>query len=211
MPSSLRPPREGIWSLRALMKSARPLLNKAAASRAVSPFRGGERWSDRSCHPLDHPSPRAAGFFTRVASIASLSWPRVCPRKRRGHPSCWRLVSPLVRDPRGPPRGGAGDATPPPHGPHDPCRLVRHCRAGPPSTREPPPSPVAATVRAQLTPAPRRPCPVAQPWAQGAIAPRADPSPSRRPTRGVLLGHHPSPGGTRAAIREHPAMASRRD
>jgi hypothetical protein len=191
MPSSIRPHREGSWYLRALMKSALPLLNNAAASRAVSTFRVWGSWSDRSCHPREHPSPRAAGCFNLVVSTSSLSWPRCCPRKRLGSTSGLLLVSPLGGYPLGPTRGFAVAATPTQQGPPEPRRLVRHRhrRPVPPSTREQPPYPWAATVRSPLHPAQRRPCPVDQQLAHVAIAPLADPSQARLPTRGVRLGH----------------------
>ena len=175
------------------MQSALPLLNNAAASQAVSTFRVWGSWSDQSCHQLDHPSHRAAGFFNLVASTSSLSWPSFCPRKRLGHTSGLLLVSPLVGYPMGSTRGFAVDATPTQQGPHDPCRLVRHRhrRPVPPSTLEQPPYPLAATVRSQLHPAQRRPCTVNEPLTHVAIAPLADPSQSRLPTRGVLFGHQP--------------------
>jgi len=124
------------------MQSALPLLNNAAASQAVSTFRVWGSWSDRSRHHLDHPSPRAAGFFTRVALPSSPSWPSLCPRKRLGHTSGLRLVFPRVGGyPMGPTRGFAVDATRIQQGPHDPGRLVRHRhrRPVPPSTLEQPP------------------------------------------------------------------------
>ena len=46
--------------LRALMKSALPLLITTTASWALSLVRVGGSRSDRSCHHLDHPSHRAA-------------------------------------------------------------------------------------------------------------------------------------------------------
>jgi hypothetical protein len=205
MPSAIRPLREGVASLRALMTSALPLLNKALASRAVSPFRVWGSWSERSCHQLEHTSPRAGGFRTRLASTSA--WlASLLAGQTLDHKACWRRVSPLVDDPMGPPRGFTLDATPTQHGPHDPCRLVRPRprRAVPPSTLEQPPYPWAATVRSQLHPAPRRPGPGDQQLAPGARAPRADPSPSRLPPRGVLRGHHPSPGGKLAAILDPP-------
>jgi hypothetical protein len=213
MQSYIRPHSEDMWYLRALMKSALPLLNNAAASRAVSTFRVWGSWSDRSCHQLDYPSHRAAGFFNLVASTSSLSLPSCCPRKRLGHTSGLRLVSPLVGYPMGPTRGFAVDATPTQQGPPDPCSLVRHRhrRPVPPSPLEHPPYPLAATVRSQLHPAQRRPCPVDQQFAHVAIAPLADPEQSRLPTRGVLLGHQPSPGGKLAAMLEHADMADRHD
>jgi len=45
MPSYIRPLGAGIISLRALMKSALPLLNKTSTSRAVSSFRVWGNWS----------------------------------------------------------------------------------------------------------------------------------------------------------------------
>jgi hypothetical protein len=137
--------------------------------------------------------------------------PAVTRGQRRGQTSGVRLVSPVVEDPLGPTRGFAVNATPTPPGPHAPCRLVRHRRAVPPATREQPPSPWAATVRSPLHPAQRGACPVPEPWTHVASAPRAEPSPSRLPTRGVLRGPQPSPGGTRAAMLDPPDRASRRD
>jgi hypothetical protein len=132
--------------LRALMKCALPLLNSAAASRAVSTFRVWGSWSDRSCHQLDHPSHRAGGFFNLFAGNGM---PNFCLRKRPGNKSCVWLVSPLVAYPMGPTRGFAVDATPTQQGPHDPCIFVRHRyrRPVPASTLEQPPYPLAALVR----------------------------------------------------------------
>jgi len=45
--------------LRALMKSALPLLITTAASEALYPVRVWGSRSDRSCHQFDHPSHRA--------------------------------------------------------------------------------------------------------------------------------------------------------
>jgi len=59
MQSYIRPLSEGIAYLRALMKSALPLLNKTSASRAVSSFRVWGSRSDQSCHQRDHTSHRA--------------------------------------------------------------------------------------------------------------------------------------------------------
>jgi hypothetical protein len=50
-------------SLRALMKSALPLLIKSAASEALDTSRFWGSRSDLSCHQLDHTSHRAEGFF----------------------------------------------------------------------------------------------------------------------------------------------------
>jgi hypothetical protein len=72
MQAYIRPLREGIASLRALMKSALPLLNKTSASMAVSTFRVWGSRSDRSCHQRDHPSHRAVGCLNLVASTSSL-------------------------------------------------------------------------------------------------------------------------------------------
>jgi hypothetical protein len=68
MQSYIRPLGEGIIYLRALMKSALPLLNKTSASRAVSSFRVGGSWSDRLCHQRDYTSHRAGGFLYLLAS-----------------------------------------------------------------------------------------------------------------------------------------------
>ena len=63
MQSYIRPLSEGIVYLRALMKSALPLLNKTSTSRAVSTFRVWGSRSDRSCHQRDHTLHRAGGFL----------------------------------------------------------------------------------------------------------------------------------------------------
>ena len=68
MQSSIRPLGEGIISLRALMKSALPFLNKTSTSRAVSSFRVWGSWSDRLCHQHDYTSHRAGGFLYRLVS-----------------------------------------------------------------------------------------------------------------------------------------------
>jgi hypothetical protein len=68
MQSYIRPLREGIVDLRALMKSALPLLNKTSTSRAVSSFRVWGSWSDRSCHQRDYTSHRAGGFLYPLVS-----------------------------------------------------------------------------------------------------------------------------------------------
>jgi len=176
MPSYIRPLREGFAALRALMTSALPLLNNAVASRAVSTFRVGGSRSDLSCHHLEHTSPRAGGFLNLLASTSPVL-ASLLPVTTLDHKSCVLLVSPLVGYPMGPTRGFTIDAPPTQSCPHDPCSLVRHRhrRAVPPSTLEQPPYPLAATVRSQLPPAPRRPCPVDQPFAHGAIAPLAAP------------------------------------
>ena len=63
MQAYIRPLCEGSLALRALMKSALPLLNNAVASLAVSSFRVWESRSDLSCHQRDHTSHRAAGYL----------------------------------------------------------------------------------------------------------------------------------------------------
>ena len=68
MPSYIRPLGEGIASLRALMQSALPLLNKTSASKAASTFRIGGSRSDLSCHQLDHPSHRAVRCLHLLSS-----------------------------------------------------------------------------------------------------------------------------------------------
>jgi hypothetical protein len=79
MQSYIRPLGEGIISLRALMKSALPFLNKTSTSRAVSSFRVWGSWSDRLCHQRDYTSHRAGGFLYRLAST---------PAPVRGFSSC---------------------------------------------------------------------------------------------------------------------------
>jgi hypothetical protein len=64
MQSYIRPLSEGVIDLRALMKSALPLLNKASASKTMSQGRVWGSRSDLSCHQLDHTSHRAVGFLT---------------------------------------------------------------------------------------------------------------------------------------------------
>src|SRR5512132_247905 len=109
MPSYIRPLREGFTPLRALMKSALPLLNNALASQAVSTFRVWGSRSDRSCHQLEHTSHRAVGFLNLLAStapvLASLLAVKIPDNK-----SCLPLVSPLVGYPMGPTRGFTIDA-----------------------------------------------------------------------------------------------------
>src|SRR4029434_10708235 len=73
MQAYIRPLCEGIIYLRALMKSAPPLLNNDSASKAVSSFRVWGSRSDLSCHHLDHTSHRAGGCLSRLASTAC--WP----------------------------------------------------------------------------------------------------------------------------------------
>ena len=63
MQAYIRPLSEGIVNLRALMKSALPLLNNAVASQAVSSFRVWGSRSDLSRHHLDHTSHCAEGLL----------------------------------------------------------------------------------------------------------------------------------------------------
>src|SRR5215831_3243596 len=67
MQSYIRPLCEGILNLRALMKSALPLLNNASALKTVSSFRVWGSRSALSCHHLDHTSHRAVGFLNYSA------------------------------------------------------------------------------------------------------------------------------------------------
>jgi hypothetical protein len=117
----------------------------------------------------------------------------------------WRLPTALARV-------RAIDPTPTQQGPHDSCILVRHRhgRSIPPATLEQPLYPLAATICFPLHPAQRRPGSMDQQLAYVAIPPLADPSQACLPTRGVLLGHQPSPGGKLAAILEHSHIADRR-
>jgi hypothetical protein len=105
MQSYIRPHSEGIWYLRALMKSALPLLNNALASRAVSTFRVWGSRSDLSCHQLDHPSHRAVGFLTLWASTSPLLLSSLLPVKNLDNNSCLLPVSPLLITPWCPPCG----------------------------------------------------------------------------------------------------------
>ena len=63
MQSYIRPLGEGIFDLRALMKSALPLLIKSTASRASDPRRFWGSRSNRSGHQLDSASHPAVGFL----------------------------------------------------------------------------------------------------------------------------------------------------
>ena len=168
-------------ALRALMKSALPLLNNALASRAVSSFRVWGSRSDLSCHQLDHPSHRAGRFLTLLGSTPRLLVSSLLPDKLLDTQFYLLLLSPLSTTSWRLLAAFAHvctiDATPTQQGPHDPRILVRHryrCPV-PPSTHEQPPYPLAAPVRLQLHPAKRRPCPVDQQLTQVAIAPLADP------------------------------------
>src|SRR4029453_14861382 len=68
MPSYIRPLGEGIVSLRALMKSALPLLNKTSTSKAASTLRILGSRSVLSCHQLAPPSHRAVRCLHLLSS-----------------------------------------------------------------------------------------------------------------------------------------------
>ena len=69
MPSYIRPLGEESVYLRALMKSALPLLNKTAASQTVSQNRVWESRSDLSCHQLAHTSHRLVRCLNIVTQL----------------------------------------------------------------------------------------------------------------------------------------------
>ena len=94
MQSYIRPLCEGIVYLRALMKSAPPLLNKASASKAGSRCRVWGSRSGLSCHHLDHTSHRAGGFLSRFAATACWPLSSVLPGKTLDNNSCLLLLSP---------------------------------------------------------------------------------------------------------------------
>jgi len=78
MQTYMRPRCEGYFALRALMKSALPLLSNAVASQAGSSFRVWGSWSDLLCHQRNHTSHRAAGRL--VLSIKSKCCSNTCQR-----------------------------------------------------------------------------------------------------------------------------------
>jgi hypothetical protein len=174
MRSYIRPLSEGRLALRALMKSALPLLNNALASQAGSSFRVWGSRSDLSCHQLDHTSHRAVGFLHFLMSPSFWCHPFSCfcqafylLQPLTAHLACGsshpcqlpagHLCTALARV-------GPIDPTSTQQRPHNPRILVRHrdCRPMPPSTLEQPPNPLVAIVGFQLHPAQRRPCTVDQ-------------------------------------------------
>jgi hypothetical protein len=92
MQSYIRPLREGIVYLRALMKSALPLLNNASTSRVVSTFRVWGSWSDRSCHQRAHTSHRAVGCLNLLALTSSIIV-KPCSPAARLTPVAYPVVS----------------------------------------------------------------------------------------------------------------------
>jgi len=85
MQSYIRPLREGMRYLRALMKSALPLLNKTSPSQAGASFRVWRSWSALSCHQRDHTSHRAGGCLNRLAFtsfsfLSSLELVKLCTK-----------------------------------------------------------------------------------------------------------------------------------
>ena len=71
MQSYIRPLSEGMWYLRALMKSALPLLNKTSPSPAMASFRVCGSGSALLCHQRDHASHRAVGYLNFLALPSS--------------------------------------------------------------------------------------------------------------------------------------------
>jgi hypothetical protein len=165
MQTYMRPRCEGYFALRALMKSALPLLSNAMASQAGSSFRVWGSWSDLLCHQRNYPSHRAEGLL--ALSIKSKCCSNTCQRPvcRNSHGCLFplargRLIVLVARQQR----------------PNNPGIFVRHRhgRPIPPSTREQPSYPLAALVRLSLYPAQRRSCPVDQQLPHITIAPLAD-------------------------------------
>jgi hypothetical protein len=92
MQSYIRPLGAGIIYLRALMKSALPLLNKTSASRAVSSFRVWGSWSDRLCHQRDYTLHRAGGFLYLLASTPAPARGFSSRLPHRPHPASARPI-----------------------------------------------------------------------------------------------------------------------
>jgi hypothetical protein len=75
MPPYIRRLGEGFDALRALMKSALPLLYKAAASKTMLHDRVWGSRSDLWCHQLESYLHRAVGFFDLfILSVKPFSW-----------------------------------------------------------------------------------------------------------------------------------------
>ena len=180
MQSYIRPLREGSVNLRALMKSALPLLNNASALKTVSSFRVWGSRSALSCHHLDHTSPRAVGCLNYSASTPYL-W-LVSPVSH----TPWRLLTALACV-------CPIDPTPTQQGPHNPRILVRyrHCRPIPPPPCQQPPYPLAPPIGCRPRPAQCRSRAVDEQFAYVAITPLADPQQPGLASRRVLFGHQP--------------------
>jgi hypothetical protein len=70
MQSYIRRLSESFYGLRALMKSALPLLIRVSASKAMLVIRVWGSRSDLWCHQLEFASHRAVGFFNLLALIS---------------------------------------------------------------------------------------------------------------------------------------------
>jgi hypothetical protein len=68
----IRPLGEGLWCLRALMKSALPLLNKATVSEPVLHDRVWGSRSDLGCHQLESTSHLTVGCYNLLALTSFL-------------------------------------------------------------------------------------------------------------------------------------------
>jgi hypothetical protein len=72
MPPYIRPLGEGLRCLRALMKSALPLLNKSSVSKPAVHDRVWGSWSDRWCHQLESTSHLTVGYVNLLGSPSPL-------------------------------------------------------------------------------------------------------------------------------------------
>ena len=94
----IRPHSEGHRYLRALMKSALPLLSTTSASRAVFQNRVWGSRSDLSCYQLNHTSHRAVGFLSLASVPSPLSLSSLFPGKILDDQCLWMLLqSPPIR------------------------------------------------------------------------------------------------------------------
>ena len=73
MPPYIRPLREGFSCLRALMKFALPLLNKASVSKPVVHDRVWGSRSDLECHQLESTSHLTVGCFNLLVLLLHCS------------------------------------------------------------------------------------------------------------------------------------------
>ena len=99
MQAYIRPLCEGYFALRALMKSALPLLNNAVASQAVSSFRVWESRSDLSCHQLNGTSHRMVRYCNLLASPSPLWLSSFLPGQACAHSFCFPPPPPCPSPP----------------------------------------------------------------------------------------------------------------
>jgi hypothetical protein len=183
MPSYIRPRSEDSVYLRALMKSALPLLNKTAASKTVSQNRVWESRSDLSCHQLAHTSHRTV---RRLNVVTLFFW---CSVSFLSYPPDTHLIVPFAfslsalqgssRCPMLPVLPGLLpiDLPPTQDGPHNPRVFIgyRHCRPVPSSPLEDAPDPLTPVVRCGLRPTQRGPGTVDQQLASVLVPSFTDP------------------------------------